>query len=48
MGMEQAQHTPWEISWQNMEIMVKGLKQNEWMTKSWTKSVFGETFTMYL
>ena len=45
MGMEQAQHTPWEMIWKNMGIMAKVLRE-KWMDDK--KRVFGETFTMYL
>ena len=49
MGMEQAQHNLWGMMWKNMGIMEKSvLYDSEKMTKSVTKSVLVESFTVYL
>ena len=50
MGMEQAQHTPWEMAWKNNGRKVRCVTERKWqkVTKKLPKSVFGEALTMYL
>ena len=46
MGMEQAQHTPLEMAWKNNGKKLGCLTESK--RQKVTKSVLGESFTMYL